>query len=360
MAPLSHPSPAPSYCSLVDPRVTTIPIILPHLHVLFLQSRGSPQPQTRAHWPPLVPGEWAILGLRCFGEWGAGGAAGSRSLATVGTGLSMALCRTHAGSSPRHRGNLLGPGDFPRDNTSSLPSGQHFGRLPPPTLGSCPFGPQSWLLSLGWVAVPPRVWQGQSGSFSCPVLPPVPTACDLGAAHCTTSHSLLPCGGAGGGWDVGMLRGLVTARPLLQESSVLLSVAAGWSAYGCGVPDLGAAPHNPKDIPWCHQDKDRSKTCSVLGSKQMARAQPRHGCSIPMDCTGLGIPNRALIPDLLPPQLSIPFLPAAAGNPGDAPSSTQHLTPNSHPWEATSVPCPGDTEVVSISFNGAVAWGRRI
>lgn len=39
-APLSHPS----SCSLVDPGVTTIPIILTHLHVLFLQSRGSPQP----------------------------------------------------------------------------------------------------------------------------------------------------------------------------------------------------------------------------------------------------------------------------------------------------------------------------
>lgn len=194
VAPLSHPSPAPSSCSLVDPRVTTIPIILPHLHVLFLQSRGSPQPQTRAHWPPLVPGEWAILGLRCFGEWGAGGAAGSRNLATVGTGLSMALCRTHAGTFPRHRGNLLGPGGFPRDNTSSLPSGQHFGRLPPPTLGSGPFGPQSWLLSLGWVAVPLRVWQGQSGSFSCPVLPPVqPVTLGL-----PTARHHIPCCHVGG------------------------------------------------------------------------------------------------------------------------------------------------------------------
>lgn len=332
-------------------------------------SAPSSRPLPSVPWVPTAPNSCTLApigarGMGYFGTtlfWGVGSWRGCRQQEPGDSGH-----RSEHGSVQDACGHISQALRKPL-GTRGFPQGQHLltafraalwqvapantwiGSLWPPELAAVP-----WLGGSATEGVAGAEWLLQLSRAS------PSTACDLGAAHCTTSHSLLPCGGAGGGWDVGMLRGLVTARPLLQESSVLLSVAAGWSAYGCGVPDLGAAPHSPKDVPWCHQDKDRSKTCSVLGSKQMARAQPRHGCSIPMDCTGLGIPNRALIPDLLPPQLSIPFLPAAAGNPGDAPSSTQHLTPNSHPWEATSVPCPGDTEVVSISFNEAVAWGRRI
>lgn len=181
------PHPAPSSCSFVDPGVTTIPIILPHLLILFIQSHGSPQPQTHAtglHWGQGNGLFWDVQQYSCFEEWGAGGAAGSRK---VGTGLSMAPCRTHAhlpGTEETSWDQGVSPGTTP----PHCLQGSTFGRLPPPMLGLDPFGPQSWLLSLGWVAVPPRVWQGQGGCFSCPMLPPVPTACDLGAAHYETSH----------------------------------------------------------------------------------------------------------------------------------------------------------------------------
>lgn len=95
-------------------------------------------------------------------------------------------------SPPRAGVILLGGKGFPRDNPSSLPSGHFFGRLPLQMLGSGPFGPQSWLLSPGWVAVPARRWQRRDVLCS----PQILTACDLGAVHQGTPQPLLSQGAA--------------------------------------------------------------------------------------------------------------------------------------------------------------------
>lgn len=82
-------------------------------------------------------------------------------------------CRGHSSGAPSREERAS-----PRDSPSSPPSGHHFGSSPLQMLGSGPFGPRSWLLSPGWVAVPPGRWQRQDGPCSPRMLP----AHDLGVS----------------------------------------------------------------------------------------------------------------------------------------------------------------------------------
>lgn len=333
---LAPPPPAPS--SLAGPGLTAIPSTPLHPHLGYLQAPSKhPCTQAESRFPPRGQG--------------AGGAQAAGA-------LGQPIRAEHR--SPGHQGIPSGPRGFPRDNPSLLPSGQHFGRLPPLLLGSGPFGPQSWLLSLGW-------WQchrgGGRGRMAASAVPCPPKDSQPVTLGLSAERHLSPCCHRGalpapiwGPREVAGTRGCsgerweVAPHPLLQEPNVLVPMVtaptAGQGALGCGVlPSVLPCLHtHGEGRPMVSPGRGRGPPLALTlapgarvpqaGGSGSAKSQLLRLRSITADSTALGISNHAFDPRSLPSLAFNPF-PASswgrAGSAGDGSCSGESRRCSQHP-----------------------------